>query len=285
MTYLWHILKKFSPNRETHFLCSRLAAMLSIHPCFWRDHMCQDANLSTVLAQLSVTGATSWTLSFNAIPYSVNHMAKAFSILLLLYCVSPVSPVNYLVDCHSSLGPLKFMGHCTLWNELYFMSSPGKNQTRAQSPTLDCQLSISLLQQFTRSLTYKVTEPHTYKQKSCLAKDEGAHLSSSLSLQVFPLSPQESWLLVDPIPKAFWDKLVYTCLPAWKSGLHLSCGLLLIRNYQAITFVRLQGQQLLPLSGHSIQGAGCFFCSHMVLLPTQAGLCRSCALGQPWAGA
>lgn len=108
------------------------------------------------------------------------------------------------------------------------MSSTGKNQTRAQSPTLDCQFSISLLQQFTRSLTYKVTEPHTYKQKSCLAKDEGAHLSSSLSLQVSPLSPQESWLLVDPIPKAFWDKLVYTCLPAWKSGLHLSCGLLLI---------------------------------------------------------
>jgi len=31
-------------------------------------------------------------------------MVKAFSILLLPYCVIPVSVVNYFVDCHGSFG-------------------------------------------------------------------------------------------------------------------------------------------------------------------------------------
>ena len=83
-------------------------------------------------------------------------------------------------------------------------------------------------------------------------------------------------LLLDLLPKAFWDKLAYSCLPARKSGLHLSWGLLqlvletffrLIRNYQTVTFARLQRQQTFSLSGLGIQCTFRSFCSRMARLP------------------
>lgn len=179
-------------------------------------------------------------------------MVEALSILLLLYCAIPVSAVNYFIYCHPVFGSLKFTEQCTLSIKQYFMSLLGKSN---QGSIHFWQ--ISLIFQCIASTIHTFIDSGTdwrnaYEQESCLAEGEGAHpcFASRCRCPLHHPRKQEnlsSLTSAGSAAKGFWGKLVYSCLPACRPGLHLSCGLWhltpktsrLIRCCQAVTPGRL----------------------------------------------